>query len=220
MSLPKQQLHSMKRSQRIILLALLLASLLPATSFAETSSLFPHRKQKPAFYLKLYYYTPSYNYIGSLRSDLDEGAFRVFSHTTIGAGYRIPIWRSLYIQPEIHYGIATNWDEAAQKNTFFGRVIHAFNIRDYNYFDIPLYIGLRWQPITLFAARAYIAPVFDFVISDGTFQSTLPRYSLSAGVGLDLLGFLLVDVGYRKGMNRMQFRPDSDFFFASVGLRL
>ena len=66
MSLPKQQLHSMKRSQRIILLALLLASLLPATSFAETSSLFPHRKQKPAFYLKLYYYTPPYNYIGSL----------------------------------------------------------------------------------------------------------------------------------------------------------
>ena len=27
-------------------------------------------------------------------------------------------------------------------------------------------------------------------------------------------------LNYRKGMNRMQFRPDSDFFFASVGLRL
>ncbi len=219
MSLPKQQLHSMKRSQRIILLALLLASLLPATSFAETSSLFPHRKQKPAFYLKLYYYTPSYNYIGSLRSDLDEGAFRVFSHTTIGAGYRIPIWRSLYIQPEIHYGIATNWDEAAQKNTFFGRVIHAFNIRDYNYFDIPLYIGLRWQPITLFAARAYAGPLVQFSLSNKQF-GLVGQYSLTCGAGLDLFNFISFDIGYRVGMQELTFLEETSIYFLSASFKL
>lgn len=219
MSLPKQQLHSMKRSQRIILRALLLASLLPATSFAETSSLFPHRKQKPAFYLKLYYYTPSYNYIGSLRSDLDEGAFRVFSHTTIGAGYRIPIWRSLYIQPEIHYGIATNWDEAAQKTTFFGRVIHAFNIRDYNYFDIPLYIGLRWQPITLFAARAYAGPLVQFSLSNKQF-GLVGQYSLTCGAGLDLFNFISFDIGYRVGMQELTFLEETSIYFLSASFKL
>ena len=180
-----------------------------------------YHKQKAWFSIQFDYSHHNVNFVEDIRGDIAFAkAPGVFRHSSIGVALRIPVWRFIYVQPEVLYGLSTNWEEAAVQTGFFSQMAYAFKNRTASILQVPFHIGCRWEPADLFAARAYIAPVFDFVISDGTFQSTLPRYSLSAGVGLDLLGFLLVDVGYRKGMNRMQFRPDSDFFFASVGLRL
>ena len=71
---------------------------------------------------------------------------------------------------------------------------YAFKNRNASILQVPFHIGCRWEPADLFAEDL--------------------KYSAEPAV----VHFKALN--YRKGMNRMQFRPDSDFFFASVGLRL
>jgi len=209
----------MKRTHRIALLALLLALCSPALSRAESSSLLPFRKQKPAFYLKLHYYTPTGDYLRSLTSDFNQGSITLLSHTSLGFAYRQPIFRSFYIQPEVHYGIATDWQEAALKPNFFSGLTHAFNIRQYSFFDVPLYLGLRWQPITLFAARLYAGPLMQFSLFQKQF-GIVGQYSLAGGIGLDLLNFFSIDLGYRVAMNEFTFIETSSTYFLALSLKL
>jgi len=209
----------MKHAHKILLPILLAAFIAPPSAHADNTSLLPRKKQKPAVYLKLNYYTPSYDYLNALSTDLNDGAFHLLSHSSIGVAYRIPLWRKLYIQPELHYGIATDWQEAALKPNFFSRLTHAFNIREYSYFDFPLFVGLRWQPITLFAARAYCGPLMQFSLHDKQF-GIIGQYSLACGAGLDLLNFISIDLGYRIGMHKLTFLETTATYFLSLSLKL
>ena len=219
LALAKQtQLHTMKHISKITLFALLVAFFSMASAYAETPSGSKPKKQKAALSLKMNYFTPSYDFINALSRNLNDGAFGIFSHSTVGLSLRIPVWRSLYIQPEVHYGIATNWEEAAHKNNFFSKMANAFNNRQFSYFDVPLFFGFRWEPVKLFAARAYFGPLMHFSLLNKQFN-ILGQYSLACGAGLDLLNFLSLDAGYRIGMQKLSFLEETGTYFLTLGLK-
>lgn len=214
----------MKHTRQILVLTILLA--LCSSAFCQTKDVKdmivkPRKKQTPAFYFKAYYLSPSYDLLNSINTDINHGkAFGILSHTNIGFSYRIPIYRSFYIQPEALYCLNTNWEDAyLNRDSFFPRMTYAFNNRLNSQFDFPIHIGLRWCPSKLFAARVYAGPIFQFTLAQGNFNFT-PGYFLSMGVGLDLLNFLCLDAGYRVGMNNLTIYENTARYFLALSIKL
>ena len=205
----------------ITFLLILLACCSNTYSQAKDMVSKPHKRQTSGFYLKAYYFSPTYNIPKAISNDLNVGkACGIISHTNIGFSYRIPIYRSFYIQPEALYCLNTNWEDAyLNRDSFFPRMTYAFNNRLNSQFDFPIHIGLRWCPSKLFAARVYAGPIFQFTLVQGNFNFT-PGYFLSMGVGLDLLNFLCLDAGYRVGMYNLTIYENTARYFLALSIKL
>lgn len=210
----------MKHTRRIIVFTLLVAFGSSAFSQDIDKIIRPRKRQTPALYLKAYYLSPSINMVNAIRADITYGeTLGVIRNINIGLSYRIPIYRFIYIQPEAIYGFATDWNDAFQsRDNFFPRIGYAFEHRLYSSFDFPIHIGARWCPSKLFAARAYLGPVFNFTLAKKDFRYT-PGYVFSTGVGLDLLNILSVDAGYRIGMYNLTIYNETAHFFLATSIK-
>ncbi len=211
----------MKHLAKRLLPILLLALIVPSHAQSIDKIIKPKKKQSPAFHIKAYYFSPSYAIISSFKNDAHYGnGVGVFRNGALGFSYRIPIYRSFYIQPEALYCLNTNWEDAyLNRDSFFPRMTYAFNNRLNSQFDFPIHIGLRWCPSKLFAARVYAGPIFQFTLAQGNFNFT-PGYFLSMGVGLDLLNFLCLDAGYRVGMYNLTIYENTARYFLALSIKL
>lgn len=211
----------MKHTRQILALALLLALCSSAFCQAKDMIIKPRKRQSPAFYLKAYYLSPSYDLLQSFNADIQHAkAFGVFSHTSVGFSYHLPLYRSLYLQPEALYTLVTDWDDAyLSRDRFLPRLAYAFNNRYLSQFDLPVHLGLRWCPSKLFAARAYAGALFRFTLEQSHFHYS-PGYFFSAGAGLDLLNFLSLDIGYRVGMYNLTIYEETAHYFLAVSIKL
>jgi len=210
----------MKHKASLLAAIFLLAVVSSFCARAESASLLPRKKQKPGFYLKLHHYTTTPYIFSDALGDLRNGSCAFISRATIGFAYRIPAYRSFYVQPELHYSLLTNWAEAADaRRNFFTRVAYAFDHRSGSLFDIPVYLGLRWRPLSLFAARIYAGPLVQIAYANDSF-SLQGQYSLVGGLGVDLLEFLSLDAGYRIGMDGLTFLDQTGLYFLAASLKL
>lgn len=210
----------MSHIRKALLIIFLLSIAAPVTAQGIDKVVKPRKKQSSAFYLKAHYSSPDFNVISSIKDDINRAhAMGVMSRSALGFSLRIPVWRMLYIQPEIFYSIQTDWDSASLQSGFLRQTIYAFRHREGSNFDIPLNIGVRWEPAKLFAARAYFGPMIRMQLAHGNF-SLYENYIMRVGIGLDLLNFLTLDAGYGVEMNKLTIFDESDYYFFGVGLKL
>ena len=57
---------------------------------------------------------------------------------------------------------ANAYQKSVEKDNFFSQTIDAFKRKENSNFDIPIYIGARWEPVRIFAARAYAGAMVRF----------------------------------------------------------
>ena len=178
----------------------------------------PKPKEHARFVLKSYYYSQDYYFKANILEDLDYGEIAgIARHANVGFSLKIPIGHVFFLQPEALFSLNTNWYDASLEKGYFREFAYAFNHRDGINMDVPLYLGVKWSPSKLFAAKAYIGPMFHFGWVHKEFYKDFRRYSVVMGGGLELLNFLTLDAGYMFDMNGMSFRGTSQFFL-SAGL--
>ena len=212
----------MSHTKNLLFITLLLTLAVPVSAQRKgiDEVVRPPKRQQPAFYFKAYYNSPDLNFISNIKDDINRTkAMGVLSHSSIGFAYRIPIWQSLYIQPEFQYNLVTNWDSASLRRNFFSQIAEAFNTRYCSNFDIPVNIGVRWEPARIFAVRAYAGAMIRFCHIGSNFE-LYDNYCLRAGVGLDLLNLLCIDAGFSVEMNKLTIYDDTALYFLALGIKL
>ena len=210
----------MTNTRKILLLILLLSFAAPASAQSIDKVVKPRKKQSSAFYLKAQYASPDCKFVSNIKDDIARSkAIGVMSHCSLGFSLRIPVWRYIYIQPEIYYSIQTDWDSAALQSGIFRQCLYAFRNRQQSHFDIPLNIGVRWEPAKAFATRAYLSGMIRMQLIQGNF-TLYENYAVRAGVGIDLLNFLTFDAGYCVEMNKLTIFDDTGHYFFGLGIKL
>lgn len=210
----------MSHIRKALLVIFLLSIAAPVTAQGIDKVVKPRKKQSTAFYLKVQYCSPEFNVISSIKDDINRAhAMGVMSKSALGLSLRIPIWHVIYIQPELFYSIQTNWDSASLQSGFLRQTFYAFKHRECSYFDIPVNIGVRWEPAKLFAARAFFGPMIRMQLAQGKF-SLYENYFMRVGIGLDLLNFLTLEAGYGVEMNKLTIFDETNYYFFGVGLKL
>ena len=141
------------------LLLLILVSLFSqAFGQEEVKYIKRYHKQKAWFSIQFDYSHHNVNFVEDIRGDIAFAkAPGVFRHSSIGVALRIPVWRFIYVQPEVLYGLSTNWEEAAVQTGFFSQMAYAFKNRNASILQVPFHIGCRWEPADLFAAWASVS---------------------------------------------------------------
>ena len=206
---------------KLISLLLLLAVSFTAVGQTEMDSNEkpkPKRKDQSHFTLKLYYYTPNLKLKDNFVTDLDMGKISgVASHSSLGFSLYVPLGQTFFLQPEVLFALTTDWEAASHENGVVSEFSYAFKHRDGLAMDVPLLFGVKWAPSKLFRATAYVGPMFHLGWLHKDFQWQFNPYTITTGVGLDLLNFLSVDMGYMVWMRGMSYMQQSQWF-VSVGL--
>jgi hypothetical protein len=168
----------MKKILSLIVLGLLLFS---GISFAQDqSSTETSDKKKPNFWfgpkVGLDLYTPT----------IDQKAITDQLKSNFQAGVFFQFGRKLYFQPEFYYG-------SLKENS--GAVI--------NTLKVPMMIGLRLINLKVISAHIMGGPTASFLIKESVTNPGRDKSSfmLQAGAGVDLLGFITLDVRYSIDMN-------------------
>ena len=178
----------------------------------------PKPKEHARFTLKSYYYSSNYHFKTHFLEDRDYGEIAGFArHANLGFSLKIPLGHVFFLQPEALFSLNTNWYDASLESGYFREFAYAFEHRNGTNMDVPLYLGVKWSPSKLFAAKAYVGPMFHFGWLHKEFFKDFKHYSVVMGGGLELLNFLSLDGGYLFDMNGMTYRGSSQFFIA-VGL--
>ena len=178
----------------------------------------PKRKDQSHFTLKAYYYTPNLKLKDNFMRDMDMGKIAgVANHSTLGFSLYIPIGQSFFLQPEALFSLTTNWVAASHESGAINEFRYAFSHREGLAMDVPVLFGVRWAPAKAFRAKAYIGPTFNLGWLHKEFQTNFNPYALTLGVGLDLLNFLAVDMGYMLWMDGLRYTNSSRWFVA-VGI--
>lgn len=178
----------------------------------------PKPKEHARFTLKSYYYSSNYHFKTHFLEVRDYGEIAGFArHANLGFSLKIPLGHVFFLQPEALFSLNTNWYDASLESGYFREFAYAFEHRNGTNMDVPLYLGVKWSPSKLFAAKAYVGPMFHFGWLHKEFFKDFKQYSVVMGGGLELLNFLSLDGGYLFDMNGMTYRGSSQFFIA-VGL--
>ncbi|MFA5806419.1 MAG: outer membrane beta-barrel protein [Melioribacteraceae bacterium] len=168
----------MKKILSLIVLGLLLFS---GISFAQDQSTTETSdKKKPNFWfgpkVGVDLYTPT----------IDQKAITDQLKSNFQAGVFFQFGRKLYFQPEFYYG-------SLKENS--GAVI--------NTLKVPMMIGLRLINLKIISAHIMGGPTASFLIKESVTNPGRDKSSfmLQAGAGVDLLGFITLDVRYSVDMN-------------------
>lgn len=176
----------------------------------------PKPREHARFTLKSYYFSPNYHFKSNILDDLDYGEMAgIARHANVGFSLKIPLGHVFFLQPEALFSLNTNWYDASLESGYFSEFAYAFKYRTGTNMDVPLYLGVKWSPSKLFAAKAYVGPMFHFGWVHKEFYKEFKQYSVVMGGGLELLNFLSLDGGYMFDMNGMTFRGRSQFFIAA-----
>lgn len=209
----------MKNSKLLVLLAafLLVGSL--ASVQAQNVVYRTYKPQQSALFLKAAYITPDLNIMENINADLDYGTLGILRGASLGLALRIPIWNFIYIQPEALYSYQSNWEEYQGERGLLP-VWNSFKNRTGDRVDVPIFAGVRWDPIDVLAVRGYVGAIGLFTSDEGKLGFQKGQYRAAAGVGVDVLRFLTADITYSCNLEDWQTIFDHPTIYLSVGLKL
>lgn len=161
----------------IITLAFILFAI---TSIAQTSI-----DKKPSFW-----FGPKVG-MDLLTPTLDQNSIKSQVENNYQAGIFLQFGRKFYVQPEFYY--------ATQKQKI-GTVYNTINTA-----KVPLMFGMRLVNLKVISAHIMAGPSLSYLLSE-TNPNTDPdrkkaNFALQAGGGVDLLGFITLDVRYSVDLN-------------------
>jgi len=173
----------MKKILQLIVLGLFLFS---SISYAQdqTNTVTPTKK-KPTFW-----FGPKVG-MDLLTPTLDQNAIKSQVENNMQAGIFLQFGRKFYIQPEFYYAIQKQ-SIGTENNTV-------------NTLKVPLMFGMRLINLKIISAHIMGGPSLSYLLSE-TIPNTDPNrkkssFALQAGGGVDVLGFITLDVRYAVDLN-------------------
>jgi hypothetical protein len=173
----------MKKILQLVILGLFLFS---SISYAQDqSNTVTPSKKKPTFWfgpkVGLDLSTPT----------VDQGAITEEVKSNYQAGIFMQFGRKFYIQPEVYYGTQV------QKLSVGDNTI--------NTLKVPLMFGMRLINLRIVSAHIMAGPSLSYLLKE-TIKDTDPNrkktnFAIQAGGGVDVLGFITLDVRYSVDMN-------------------
>ena len=171
------------------------------------------------FGIKCYYNAPGPQIVQSVRSDYqNSGYVDIIGKSTVGPSLRIPLGRTFYLQTEALFGLYSDWEGAKREQGFWNQLTYSYSNRTSSYMWVPVYVGVRWAPIKVFAVRGFVGPRLNFLISSESMSFVKDHYTLMAGGGLDLLRIFSIEMGYQTDMSRFSPIAGSDGWFVAASL--
>lgn len=168
----------MKKILSLIVLGLFLFSSISYAQDQPTSE--TPIKKKPNFW-----FGPKVG-VDLLTPTIDKIAITNQLKSNYQAGVFFQFGRKLYFQPEFYYG--------TQKENSGGTV---------NTLKVPLMLGLRLINLKVISAHIMGGPSASFLLKESVTNPSREKssFTLQAGAGVDLLGFITLDVRYSVDMN-------------------
>jgi len=173
----------MKKILQLLVLGLFLFS---STSYAQDQpNTVTPAKKKPTFW-----FGPKVG-MDLLTPTLDQNSITSQVENNVQAGIFLQFGRKFYIQPEFYYAIQ-NQKVGTEKNTV-------------NTLKVPLMFGMRLINLKVISAHVMGGPSLSYLLNE-TIPNTDPNrkkssFALQAGGGVDVLGFITLDVRYSVDLN-------------------
>lgn len=113
------------------------------------------------------------------------------------AGMFFQFGRKIYLQPEFYYAVVT-------ENRFFTNGLTTEDV-SVNSLKIPVLLGIKLIDIGLVSAHIMGGPMGTFLLNESKNDSEIIRpkrdYKLQLGGGVDLLGFVTLDIRYAVNLD-------------------
>ena len=172
--------------KRFLILAFLLASVC-----------IPARAQLFQMGLKLQYSSSSVDdMINNVTSEVQNFSTEFLKGCEAGLLLRVNVGRLITIQPEANFSIGSIWDSVDAQTDFIASAMTAFqNVQTVN-LSVPVLAAVHLIDLEkLVDLRVFAGPEFYTTIKGATSDSGMDfsKYSLIAGVGVDLFDVLYVD---------------------------
>jgi hypothetical protein len=178
----------MKKLLSITLLSLLLC---PGFIFAQDSST-PAEKPKPNFW-----FGPKIG-LDLAQPTIDEATIKQTFKSNAQIGIFFQFGRKLYLQPEFYYAMHKESNYIAGKTT-------ETNV---NTLKIPVMVGLRLINLGIISAHIMAGPQASFFLNESNPIANSTRkssnYNFQFGGGIDLLGFITLDVRYSSSLSAIK----------------
>lgn len=166
----------------------------------------PARAQLFQMGLKLQYSSESVDdMINNVTSEVQNFSTDFLKGCEAGLLLRVNIGRLITIQPEANFSIGSIWDSVDAQTDFISSTITAFqNVQTIN-LSVPVLAAVHLIDLEkLLDLRVYAGPEFYTTIKGATEEGGMDfgKYSILAGVGVDLFDVLYVDARvarYSKG---------------------
>jgi len=136
------------------------------------------------------------------------------------AGVMMQFGRTLYLQPEAYYAVTNTLDGAGAVTATEQSI------------KVPVMLGLRFLNLGLFSLHIMGGPSWTIPMgADNSIDTNAKQMDWLVGAGIDLLGFITVDVRYKydtesplsaqiAGFNVKENTPDITPLNVTVGLKL
>lgn len=172
--------------KRFLILAFLLAAVC-----------IPARAQLFQMGLKLQYSSSSVDdMINNVTSEVQNFSTEFLKGCEAGLLLRVNVGRLITIQPEANFSIGSIWDSVDAQTDFIASAMTAFqNVQTVN-LSVPVLAAVHLIDLEkLVDLRVFAGPEFYTTIKGATSDSGMDfsKYSLIAGVGVDLFDVLYVD---------------------------
>ncbi len=157
----------------------------------------PARAQLFQMGLKLQYSSASVDdMINNVSSEVENFSTEFLKGCEAGLLLRVNIGRLITIQPEANFSIGSIWDSVDAQTDFIASAMTAFqNVQTVN-LSVPVLAAVHLIDLEkLVDLRVFAGPEFYTTIKGATSDSGMDfsKYSLIAGVGVDLFDVLYVD---------------------------
>ncbi|MCX6237694.1 MAG: porin family protein [Bacteroidia bacterium] len=173
----------MKKILSVVTFVLFLFS---GISYAQNQSSAENQEKKPTFW-----FGPKVG-VDLLTPTLNQGAIEDQVKSNYQVGFFLQFGRKFYIQPEFYY--------ATQKVT--GSELGTPEVT-VNTLKVPLMLGMRLINLKVISAHIMGGPSASFLLKESVTNpnSKKSNFALQAGGGVDLLGFITLDVRYSVDMS-------------------
>ena len=177
--------HPMKRLRNFCLVVFVALLLAPTTIFAQDQTQ-DAAKKKPSFW-----FGPKVG-LDLATATLDQNAIKSQFDSNAQLGIFFQFGRILYLQPEFYY--ATHKE---QPITGMATKVNSLKV--------PVLVGLRLINLGIVSAHVMAGPQGTFFLSESNPLTGVKRqssaYNFQLGGGVDLLGFITVDLRYSFGLD-------------------
>ncbi len=173
----------MKKKLSLVVFGLFLFS---GISYAQDQPPVENQAKKPNFW-----FGPKVG-VDLFTPTIDQNAIKSQIKSNYQAGFFLQFGRKFYFQPEFYY--------ATQKENSTSQTSAEVTI---NTLKVPLMFGMRLINLRVISAHIMGGPSASFLLKESITDPNRRKsnFALQAGGGIDLLGFITLDVRYSVDMN-------------------
>lgn len=157
--------------------------------------------------------------IDGIKTSIDDQTLNLFKQGTAGLGFRLNFGK-IYLNSEANFAINSAWDSIDSELPFFEKISSTIDHMQHMTLSVPVHVGFKVFDVeNLITGRIYAGP--EFYTTMMSFKEIdFNTYSLNAGIGFDLLNFIMIDarVTYMMASKETSFNTNQLLYSFSIGL--